>query len=159
MKLRMVRLAAVLGLVVGAGSCATQDRGSHTDAGHAGTPPAAAGGLAGTSWQLVQFQSMDDTTLEPDERSKYTINFGEDGKAIIRLNCNRGFATWNSSGANQLEFGPLALTKAQCPAGSLHDRFVKDLPYVRSYILKEGHLYVSLMADGGIYEFEPAVGP
>jgi para-nitrobenzyl esterase len=31
---------------------------------------------------------------------------------------------------------------------------VKHWPYVRSYLVKGGHLYVSLMADGGIYEFE-----
>jgi putative lipoprotein len=33
---------------------------------------------------------------------------------------------------------------------------VKHWPYVRSYVIKDGHLFVSLMADGGIYEFEPA---
>ena len=29
--------------------------------------------LPGTSWQVVKFQSMDDTTLTPDDRAKYTI--------------------------------------------------------------------------------------
>jgi putative lipoprotein len=43
-----------------------------------------------------------------------------------------------------------------CPPGSLHDQLVKQLPYVRSYVMRDGHLYLSLMADGGIYEFEPA---
>jgi uncharacterized lipoprotein YbaY len=33
---------------------------------------------------------------------------------------------------------------------------VKDWQYVRSYVVKDGHLFLSLMADGGIYEFEPA---
>jgi heat shock protein HslJ len=46
-----------------------------------------------------------------------------------------------------------------CPPGSLHDRIVKQWPYVRSYVMKDGHLFVSLMADGGIYEFEPARYP
>jgi putative lipoprotein len=45
-----------------------------------------------------------------------------------------------------------------CPPGSLHDQMVRQLPYVRSYILREGRLYLSLMADGGIYEFEPVPG-
>ena len=54
-----------------------------------------------------------------------------------------------------LELGPLALTRAACPPGSLHDQIVRQWPYVRSYILKEGRLYLSLMADGGIYEYEP----
>jgi len=43
-----------------------------------------------------------------------------------------------------------------CPPGSLHDRIVKHWPYIRSYVLKDGHLHLSLMADGGIYEFVPS---
>lgn len=73
----------------------------------------------------------------------------------VRIDCNQGSGTWKSTGPNQLEFGPLALTRMMCPAGSLHDRMVKHWPLVRSYIIKEGHLFLSLMADGGSYEFEP----
>jgi para-nitrobenzyl esterase len=61
--------------------------------------------------------------------------------------CNRG--------ATQLQLGPLALTRVKCPAGSLHDHMVKQWGYIRSYVIKDGHLFLSLMADGGIYEFEP----
>jgi len=35
---------------------------------------------------------------------------------------------------------------------------IKRWPFVRSYVLKDGRLYLSLMADGGIYEFEPGGG-
>jgi para-nitrobenzyl esterase len=42
-----------------------------------------------------------------------------------------------------------------CAPGSLHDRIIKHWPYVRSYVIRNGHLYLSLLADGGIYEFEP----
>ena len=42
-----------------------------------------------------------------------------------------------------------------CPEGSLHDRIVKHLSLIRSYVIKDGHLFLSLMDDGGIYEFEP----
>jgi para-nitrobenzyl esterase len=45
-----------------------------------------------------------------------------------------------------------------CPPGSLHDRIVKDWEFVRSYTLKDGHLFLALMADGGIYEFAPIGG-
>jgi hypothetical protein len=64
--------------------------------------------------------------------------------------------TWKSSAPSMLEFGPLALTRALCPAGSLHDQIVRQWPYVRSYVLRDGMLHVSLMADGGIYAFAPA---
>jgi len=42
-----------------------------------------------------------------------------------------------------------------CPPGSLHDQIVKQWPHLRSYVMRDGHLFLSLMADGGIYEFEP----
>ena len=126
----------------------------------AGTQPSAPAsgavtGFAGTSWQLVKFQSMDDTTLTPDDRAKYTIEFAAGGKLIVRVDCNRGTGTWKSAGPSQIEFGPLALTRAQCPAGSLHDQIVKQWPNIRSYVLRDGHLFLALKMDSGIYEFEP----
>ena len=120
------------------------------------TPPhSAPPNLAGTSWRLVKFQGGDDATLTPDDPAKYTMAFNADGGLTARIDCNRGRGTWQSSGPSQLQLGPLALTRAMCPPGSLHDRIVKDWPFVRSYVIKDGHLFLSLMADAGIYEFEP----
>jgi hypothetical protein len=111
--------------------------------------------LGGTAWHLVRFRSSDDKMLTPDDPAKYTIAFETDGSVSARIDCNRGRGSWKSSGPNQLQFGALGLTRAMCPPGSLHDRIVKDWEFVRSYILKDGHLFVALMADGGIYEFAP----
>jgi len=120
------------------------------------TPPVnAAAELDGTSWQLVQFQGGDDTILIPDDKSKYTITFDFNGRLNVRFDCNRGRGSWESSGPNQLRFGLLAITRAACPPGSLHDHIVKHWEFVRSYTITDGHLFLSLMADGGIYEFEP----
>ena len=58
-----------------------------------------------------------------------------------------------SSGA--LGFGPLAATRAMCPPPHLDERIARDLVHVRSYLLKDGKLYLSLLADGGIYEWAP----
>jgi para-nitrobenzyl esterase len=38
----------------------------------------------------------------------------------------------------------------------MHDQLVKQLPYVRSYVIKGDRLFLSLMADGGTYEYEAA---
>jgi hypothetical protein len=81
--------------------------------------------------------------------------FGADGSLNVRIDCNRGRGSWTSAGPGRLEFGPLALTRAMCQAGSLHDQVVRQWPFVRSYIIKEERLFLSMMADGGIYEFEP----
>jgi para-nitrobenzyl esterase len=120
-----------------------------------GSPSSTSPGLAGTSWQLVKFQGSDETILTPDDGAKYTIEFAAAGQLTARIDCNRGRGTWKSGGPNQLQLGRLALTRAKCPAGSLHDQIVKQWANIRSYVVKDGHLFLSLMADGGIYEFEP----
>jgi putative lipoprotein len=119
------------------------------------TPQSSGLSLGGTSWRLVSFRGGDDTVLAPTDRDKYTLAFGTDGNVSVRIDCNRGRGTWKSSGPNQLEFGPLTLTRAFCPPAPINDRIGKDWPYVRSYTMKDGHLFLSLMADAGTYEFEP----
>lgn len=119
------------------------------------TQPNAASDLGGRSWQLVKFEGGDGKSLAPADKTKYTIAFASDGSVSVRIDCNRGRGTWKSAEPSQLQFGPLALTRAMCPPAPLNDRIPKDWQYVRSYILKEGHLFLSLMADGGTYEFEP----
>jgi para-nitrobenzyl esterase len=111
--------------------------------------------LQGTKWQLVKFQGGDDRTLTPDDPAKYTIEFAAGGRLAARVDCNRGRGTWKATGSSQLELGPLALTRAKCPEGSLHDQIAKQWTFVRSFVIKDGHLFLSLMADGGIYEFAP----
>ncbi len=123
-------------------------------------PAGSAVPLSGTAWRLRAIQSMDDaqgtTTVADPER--YTVTFGADGKASFRLDCNRGSGSWQSmasgSDSGSLEFGMVATTRAMCPPGSLDQKHMRQLPYVRSYLFKDGKLFMSLMADGGILEWE-----
>jgi heat shock protein HslJ len=124
-------------------------------AGTQASAPSTSADLDGTSWQLVKFQGSDDTTLTPDDRTKYTLALAAGGQLTARVDCNRGRGTWKSSGPNQIVFGPLALSRAKCPPGSMHDQIVKQWANVRSYVIRDGHLFLALMADGGTYEFEP----
>jgi para-nitrobenzyl esterase len=123
----------------------------------AATAPAAS--LADTSWQLVQFIGSDGGKVEPDDRTKYTLTFEPDGVVVARIDCNRGRGSWKSDEPGQLVLGPLALTRMMCPPGSMHDRVAADFGAVRAYAVKGGHLFLSLMADGGTYEYEPATAP
>ena len=134
-----MRLGALFILLL-AGACATPQLGS-------------------TSWQLVRFQGGDGKVLVPDDSAKYTAAFSADNVVTVRFDCNRGRGGWKSAGRNQLEFGPMALTRAACPPGSLHDQLVKHWPFIRSYALKDGRLYLRLMADGGTYEFRASPAP
>lgn len=128
--------------------------------------PAQADGnpLAGTAWQLNAIQSMDDAqgTTRVAEPDRFTLEFGHDGRAVLRLDCNRGTASWTAvpgadGSSGQIEFGPIAGTRARCPPPHLDERIVRDLGYVRGYLLRDGKLHLSLMADGGIYEWRPRV--
>ena len=146
---RRVVVLAVLILAVLA-----MDRMAIVDAA-AALQPGSAPALAGTSWRLVRFQGGDGQTLTPDDRGKYTIEFAAGGTLNARIDCNRGRGSWKTGGSSGLQLGPLVLTRAQCPAGSLHDQIVKQWGFIRSYVVRNGHLFLALMADGGIYEFEP----
>ena len=117
--------------------------------------------LGGTEWQLVKFQSMSDEIgiIRLDDASVFTMRLNTDGTVNMRLDCNRANGTWSSSSSDggdggTFTFGLLASTRALCPPPNLDERITRDAEYVRSYVLRDERLYLSLMADGGIYVWE-----
>jgi heat shock protein HslJ len=114
--------------------------------------------LSGTSWQLVKFQGPDEQTFSPDDKSKYTITFGSNGRVTARVDCNRASSTWRATGNGEIQFGSWSRTSAKCSAGSLHDQIVNDGANVRKFAIKDGHLFLSGMEAGGYYELEPLAG-
>ena len=91
--------------------------------------------------------------------SQYTMRLNADGSVALRLNCNSAAGTWSAEAATdpssgRFEFGPLAATMASCPPPGVDEQVTRQAPYVRSYLLKDGRLYLSLMADGGIFVWE-----
>lgn len=111
--------------------------------------------LAGSTWRLVQLQSSNDSVYAPEPKAVYTVEFGTDGRVSVVGGCNRGSGTYTVTPPSGLTFGPLATTRAMCPPGSMSARFLRDFQYMRSYVMVGGRLHISLMADGGIYEFAP----
>ena len=140
-----MRLLACL-LIVYLPACSLMAPGKHD-----------AASLAGTSWELVSIQSMDDAvgTTTIADPSLYTVHLGADGQVAFRLNCNRGHGRWeakaSTGNSGQLSFGPIAATRAFCPPPSVDERVARDIAYVRSYMIRDGRLHLSLYADGGIY--------
>ena len=112
--------------------------------------------LSGTSWQLVKFQAPDESTHTVDDKSKYTITFGANGRVTARVDCNRASSTWKVNGKGELQFGSWSRTSAKCGPGSLHDQIVNEGAMVRNFSIKDGRLYLS--GGGGYYELEPASG-
>lgn len=142
------RVAAVIGIFLFS-ACATSGLQTKRD-------------LNDTRWKLLAIQSMDDAqgTTSIKSPELYTLRFVADRRATLQLDCNRASASWRSSPASAddrggIEFGEVAMTRAMCPPGSYDQRIARDLAFVRSYVLKDGKLFLSLFADGGIYEWAP----
>jgi len=121
--------------------------------------PSVQSALVGRTWHLVEIVSMNDRVDTPDDRSLYTMTLKADGAVQIRADCNRGTGSWTSTTAGKLQLGQIAATQPVCPPGSLHDRYMAQFPWVRSYVMKDGHLFLATMADGSIIELEPAQLP
>ena len=172
--MRSVRLPAAAGRALGVllltgavvAGCAGAREGSGAPDPATGSAPtgttAVPAGLAGTSWRLVEFQSMDDAqgTTRASDPTRYTMRLDADGTVTMRLDCNRATGSWRAEpGAEgtsgRFEFGPLATTSALCPPPHLDEVVGRHAPYVRSFLLEDGRLFLSLMADGGIFVWEP----
>jgi hypothetical protein len=109
---------------------------------------------------------MDDAIgeIRPQDPSLFTMHLQEDGTVSMRLDCNAATGTWSAEPAGdgtsgRFTFGNLAATMAVCPPPHLDERIVSDAEFIRGYLLREGRLYLSLMADGGIYGWEPFEAP
>jgi heat shock protein HslJ len=111
--------------------------------------------LYGTGWQLVEIASMNDTVARPDEASSYRLLFGIDGSVSALADCNLAsgaVAVWDPP---RLQFSGFAGTMAACGPGSLGARYLTELGSVRSYMYREGRLYLATMAEGSVIEFVP----
>jgi hypothetical protein len=104
---------------------------------------------------------MDDAigTMRPQNPSLYTMRLNRDGSVTMRLNCNRAKGAWsaepgNDAASGRFEFGPLATTRALCPPPSLDTQIAAQSRFIRSYLFTDDRLYLSLMADAGIYAWE-----
>jgi heat shock protein HslJ len=108
--------------------------------------------LQDVTWEWVSFTTPVEQ-LQIDGPSKYTIRFSPDGKVAVKADCNRGTGSYAFGDDRGISFKPLALTRAACPAGSLSDRFVKEVGRASSYFIRDGDLYLELPADSGTLRF------
>lgn len=112
--------------------------------------------LTGSRWQLIEIQSMNDTTEAPNTPSNYMIEFLPQGTVAIKADCNRGTGSWESEAEGMIRFGPIAATRALCSPTSISEAFLGQFEWVRSFTFDEGNLFLATMADGAVLKFEPA---
>ena len=114
-----------------------------------------------TEWQLVEFQSMSDEqgVTRPDDPALYTMKLHADSTVSMKLNCNRATGTWKvapseAGNTGSFEFGPLGVTRALCPPPSMDEMIARQFQWIRSFMIRNDTLYLSMMADGGIWVWE-----
>ena len=157
MRLRLVPPLAALALALAA--CNPVDPGAPLMPGSVNAPPppmAAAGDsqLTGSVWAWKEIVMSDGRRIKPDAPERYTLVFQPGGMVTVGADCNRGSASYLLNGA-ALSFGPMALTRAMCPTGSMDTEFTKGLGAVSGQSFKGNELVLTLRSDAGSMYFTP----
>jgi heat shock protein HslJ len=79
------------------------------------TPAAAASGLSGTAWTVVNYNNGNQAVVGMIAGSEVTLNFGTDGQVNGSAGCNRYAGPYQSQD-KALKVGPLASTMMACPS-------------------------------------------
>ena len=106
--------------------------------------------LAGPTWQLTSvtekvpaFQGV----VPPEDQSRYTITFNEDGTAAIKADCNNVVATYTTE-ETSISIVPGPSTLVACPDDSLGDKFVAGLSSATTYNIRPGGLTLYILNEG-----------
>jgi para-nitrobenzyl esterase len=111
--------------------------------------------LRGTSWRWLGFTSSAES-LVVDQPERYTLAFTEEGRIVLRADCNRGSGSVASPSSGALVIGALAMTRAKCPPDSLSERFARDVSRAVRYALRGGELHLELPDGSGVMRFTKA---
>jgi heat shock protein HslJ len=129
----------------------TLTRSSSAPAAATPTPVVGATSPVGRTWRWESLiATAEKIVVEHPER--YTLQLQAGGKALVRADCNRGQATWQSDGRGiSLKLG--GLTRAACPADSLSGRYVQALESAVSQRMRGDNLYLDLSGEAGTMKF------
>jgi heat shock protein HslJ len=122
--------------------------------------PEAEPDLVGITWEWVAFLGGDDSRIDVDDPSLYTLTLNPDGTYQVKADCNMAGGAYTLDEAHlALEPGPMTL--AECGPDSLYDEFLTKLGYVRTYVYvaDEGEWVLDLWADAGQMVFQRAEPP
>lgn len=104
---RTLGLAAALAcLTLTIAACGTSGSDDTADAG-SGTDGASAGGIVGTSWNLVSYRATDGATVDAFAGRKGTLSFAADGTFSADTGCNIVNGTYEADGTSlRMQAGP-----------------------------------------------------
>ncbi|MAG35399.1 MAG: hypothetical protein CL878_04015 [Dehalococcoidia bacterium] len=128
--------------------------GTGSEQGKTPVPPE----LLGAAWYWQRYEDTaglrNITVADP---AKYTLEFRQDKRYLIRADCNTGSGAFTVEGGS-LTLGQGPMTLAACEPDSLDTEFLRRLGDVRTYVLVDGELALNLWADAGnmIFSRDPA---
>jgi heat shock protein HslJ len=85
--------------------------------------------------------------VPPEDQSRYTITFNEDGTAAIKADCNNVLATYTTEETN-ISIVPGPSTLVACPDDSLSDKFVAGLSSATTYNIRPSGLTLYILNEG-----------
>jgi heat shock protein HslJ len=149
MRIHPVVPFAALALAVVA--CAATEPGAPLMPGSVNAPPppiTAAGDalLTGAVWSWQETVMNDGKRIVPAASGRYTLLFQPGGMVAVQADCNRGSGSYLLNGGS-LSFGPIAMTRAMCPPGSLDTEFLKGLGLVSGQLFRGNDLVLTLKVD------------
>ncbi|MCK9280047.1 MAG: META domain-containing protein [Melioribacteraceae bacterium] len=103
-----------------------------------------------TTWKWVStaYEKDNLTVTTPDD---YTIELKENGRIIVKADCNRGFGKIDMNDY-KLIVGEMSLTKMACPEGSLSGKFLNELSNATTYATNGNTLMITLK-DNSVMKF------
>jgi heat shock protein HslJ len=158
-----VLLPAVLTLALLAGCGGEPETATVADAVQPDETPAASpdsarsqdpAAVVGRQWQWLGTRTPVEN-IEAADPSRYTLILGEDGRAQVLFDCNRGGGDY-TIGEGRLEFGLLMSTRMACPEDTQDHVFMRQLEAARIFFVEDGYLYLDLFADSGTMKFGAA---
>ncbi len=118
--------------------------------------------LAGTSWRLVSIQSSDDAqgTTPVADPSKFTVSFGTTGGPPSRSTATaataRGRPRRRRGWFRDTDIRADRHHSDDVPAAVAGSARLDGADLRAGYLIKDGQLHMSLLADAGILTWEPA---
>ena len=128
--------------------------GETTGATDSGSSTETAPELVGTTWQWVETQTADGSTVTPAQPDTFFVTFNDDGSVNIGTDCNNMMAEFTADDGGALTIEPGLSTMMACPDDSQQAEYTQQLASATGYASQAGQLTITL-ADGGVMTFAP----
>ena len=107
-------------------------------------------------WQGIQAGNGDETV--PLDSAVYTVAFLDDGRFVVRADCNGGDGSVDIDGS-AVDLRLAVITEAVCDDRATDRAFLDLIENASSFVVRDGGLYLSLPADAGTGRFTARPAP